>query len=274
MTHVDLHLHLLPGIDDGPPDEPASLAHAARLVAEGVYEATVTPHVANPDFAVDVASIPDRTRALQAALDRERIALRLHPGGELHPSGAAELSPAELEVVAQGPPGARWVLLEIPFAGVDEAFAVTARCLRARGYGLLIAHPERAAGLLAGPGMGILRRELAWGSVLQVGLDSLLGRHGEEAERAARRLVRSGLAYLLASDGHGGRRSDTLGAGPAAARAVGASELQSWQLTQANPRFLLRQGLPSPERPAPRAPWGMPERRRVASTLAAARGRR
>ena len=275
MSNVDLHLHLLPGLDDGPADEAASLEHAAKMVAEGVHEATVTPHVAHPWFAdVDPATIAERTRLLQAALDRERLALKLHTGAELHPGAAGDLDPGTLELVAQGPPGARWVLLEVPFAGVDPAFAETAARIRAKGFGVVIAHPERAAGLLSGAGIGILRRELEYGSVLQVNVCSLLGMHGDEARHAAQRLVRSGLAYLLASDGHGGERGHTLGAGAAAARAVGASELQSWQLTQANPRFLLRHGLPAAAAPGSRDDsWRPSQRRRVASTMAAARGR-
>ena len=68
MSYVDLHLHLLPGVDDGPPDEAASLVHAERLAREGVHEATVTPHIGHPDYPLDVATIAERTRALQAAI--------------------------------------------------------------------------------------------------------------------------------------------------------------------------------------------------------------
>lgn len=275
MSNVDLHLHLLPGVDDGPADEAASLVHAARMVAEGVHEATVTPHIAHPWFpGFDPATIAERTRLLQRALDREGLALRLRTGGELHPDAAADLDASVLELVAQGPAGARWVLLEVPFAGVDVAFAETAARIRAKGFGLVIAHPERAEGLLSGVGIAILRRELEQGSVLQVNVCSLLGMHGDEARDAARRLVRSGLAYVLASDGHGGARGHTLAAGLAAAQAIGASELQSWQLTQANPRFLLRHGLPKAAPRTRRDATRPAQRQRVANTLAAARARR
>src|SRR5213593_3470515 len=122
MSYVDLHLHLLPGVDDGARDERESLDHAARMVKAGVREALVTPHVGHPSFPLDVATIPAHTAALQAALDREGIALRLHAGGEIHPDVAASLGADDLRVLAQGPPGARWVLVEVPFAGVDEGF--------------------------------------------------------------------------------------------------------------------------------------------------------
>src|SRR5262249_17851788 len=144
MSHVDLHLHLLPGVDDGPPDMDAALAHAERLARDGVHEATVTPHVGHPDLPVAVATIPERTRTLQAAIAPAGIELRLHPGGEIFPDFATDLSRDELQVIAQGPPGARWVLLEVPFDGIDAKFFAAWRHVRRHGFGVLIAHPERA----------------------------------------------------------------------------------------------------------------------------------
>jgi protein-tyrosine phosphatase len=94
MSHIDLHLHLLPGVDDGPPDEAASLVHAARLAREGVHEATVTPHVGHPDYPLDVATIAERTRALQAAIAAEGIELLLHSAARSIPSGRPPSRPA------------------------------------------------------------------------------------------------------------------------------------------------------------------------------------
>jgi protein-tyrosine phosphatase len=104
MAHVDLHLHLLPGVDDGAPDEAAALEHAARIAADGVREATVTPHIGAPVYPLDPLTVPERTAALQDALDREGIALRLHPGGEIFPR--TDLSARALDAIAHGPPGA------------------------------------------------------------------------------------------------------------------------------------------------------------------------
>jgi protein-tyrosine phosphatase len=271
MAHVDLHLHLLPGVDDGPPDMAASLAHAERMARDEVRKATVTPHVGHPDFPVDVATIPVRTRALQTALDRAGIPLRLHPGGEIHPDGAAALGRGELEVIAHGPAGARWVLLEVPFAGIGTGFLDACRHLRGHGFNLLIAHPERAAGFLP-DGLRRLRPVIADGALLQVNVCSMLGRHGPEAEHAAARLVGDGLAYVLASDGHGGgRRRHTLAAATALALRAGASALRSRQLTGANPRFLLEHGIPA--EPV-RAAWHSPNEGRMRAAMAAARSRR
>jgi len=261
MAHIDLHLHLLPGVDDGAPDEATALEHAARMVADGVREATVTPHVGAPTIPLDPLTIPERTAAFQAALDREGLALRLHAGGEIFPR--TDLTRAELDAIAHGPPGARWVLAEVPFDGVDESFFAGLDTIRGRGFGILIAHPERAAGVLNG-GLEPLVAELERGAAFQVNVCSLLGRQGPEAHAAAHRLVRERLAHVVASDGHPGTREHTLAAGTAAAMAAGASATQARRLTYANPRVLLRDGLPGGTRPRERRLHGSLERARQA----------
>jgi protein-tyrosine phosphatase len=269
---IDLHLHLLPGVDDGPADLDASLRHAALIAREGVRVATVTPHVGHPDFPLEVATIPARTRELQAALDDAGIELRLLPGGELFPDAARGLDRRTLEVIAHGPAGARWVLFEVPFDGVDAEFVASCRHLRACGFGLVIAHPERAAGLLD-EGLDRLRPLLADGAVLQVNACSLFGLHGPEPQLAAERLVGQGLAYILASDGHGGTRGHSLAAGRAAAARAGASPIRVRQLTAANPAFLLEHGIPGARAPQPVA-WRSRNERRVRAALDAARRRK
>jgi protein-tyrosine phosphatase len=254
MAHVDLHLHLLPGIDDGPADEAAALEHAERLARDGVHEATVTPHIGHPDYPVAVREIAGRTQELQDLLAAARIDLRLHPGGEIFPGGATALGHDELDAIAHGPRGARWVLLEVPFDGIDATFLAAWRHVRRHGFGLLIAHPERAAGLLD-DGLRRLRPAIEDGALLQVNVSSLLGRHGPEARAAAQRLIRDRLAYVIASDGHGGARRDTLAAVPAS------------PLTVANPRFLLAHGIPAGHEHA----WRSPHERRIRAAIAAAR---
>src|SRR3954447_1272401 len=242
MSYIDLHLHLLPGVDDGPADHAEALEYATALAQAGVRQATVTPHVAHARFPLDVASIPERTAPFQAELDGAGLKLRLHAGGEIHPAGALDLYHRDLQHIAHGPREGRWVLLEVPFGGISRLFMDACEHIRDEGFGLVIAHPERASGVLDG-GLDRLREQLTAGAVLQVSVCSLLGRHGDEALRAARHLVLTGLAYIVASDGHGGARSHTLADGIGPIRAAGASATRAWQLTRANPLFLLRHGI-------------------------------
>ncbi len=242
MPYVDLHSHLLPGIDDGATTMADAVAHAWRLHADGVRDLVCTPHVKHASFPrVALDELAARVRATQRAIDAAGPAVRLHPGGELAHPDALVLAPAELDLIAQGPDGARWLLLECPFAGIHDDFLAAAERLSDLGYGLLLAHPERAA-----TGLERLRPLLEDGVLLQVNVSSLLGGHGARAREAAERLIRHGLAHCLASDAHPGTREDTLRAGHAALRRAGATDVQAARLTRANPRFLLREGIPQP----------------------------
>lgn len=259
MSYVDLHLHLLPGVDDGARDLRQSLEFSRRLVSEGVREVTATPHV-GAGLPYCPLSIPERVAALQRAINAEGIGLSVHAGGEIRPAGAPQLSDTELEVIAHGPQGSRWVLCEAPFEGIDEHFLEICGDLRRRGFAVLIAHPERAEGLMNG-GLSRLAPEIEAGALLQVNVCSLLGNHGAMAQDAATALVRDGRAFVLASDAHPGSREHTLRLGFELALRAGVSSLHAWRLTQGNPRFLLEHGIPPWPPRLTREAWGPTDRR-------------
>ena len=238
MSFVDLHVHLLPGLDDGPEDVTGALVLADHLAEHGVEEVVVTPHVGHPDFAVDVAEIPRRTDHLRRALQEAGIPLRLHAGAEIHADAVDRLSRSTIERLAHGPVRGRWVLLEAPFSGIRESFLASIRRLREMGFASVIAHPERSH-----RGQELVREAVRGGAVVQVTVSSLLGSHGPLPRARAEQMVRDGSAYVLASDAHGGLRSHTLREGRDLAVAAGASPERAEQLTDANPRFLLQHGL-------------------------------
>jgi len=246
MSYVDLHLHLLPGVDDGAQDEGAAIAFARRLAAEGVRDVVATPHV-NSYWPLDVHTIPARVDALNRALRERGIGVRVRPGGELDARRARNLADDELELIAHGPDDGRWLLVEAPFRGIDDEFAADVEALAGRGFGAVIAHPERAA---VGEDPAPLRALLAGGAVAQVNVCSLLGNNGIAIQETAVRLLRRGLAYVIASDGHPGTREATQALGFVLAVRAGASSVQAWRLTQANPRFLLDHGIPTAPSPA------------------------
>jgi protein-tyrosine phosphatase len=244
MSYADLHCHLLPGIDDGAATPDDTLAYAVRLAAQGVRDVACTPHVKRAEFPlVHIGELAALRRRTQAMIDEAGLPVRLHGGGELAHEDAAVLSPDELEAIAQGPAHARWLLLECPFKGVDAAFLDAVARLRAQGYGLLLAHPERSAGLLRG-GLDALLGELGDGVALQVNVSSLAGDHGLEAQAAALTLLRRRLVFALASDGHPGTRERTLPAGFDLLLRAGAGPERAARLTRANPRLLLEHGVP------------------------------
>jgi protein-tyrosine phosphatase len=254
MGYVDLHSHLLPGLDDGARTVADTLDFARRLDADGVRDIACTPHVKRASFPrVAPAVLAERRAAAQAAIDAAGLDVQLHPGGELAHPDALFLAPEQLALLAQGPQDARWMLLECPFRGIGADFLAAAARLDGLGYGLLLAHPERAAGMLCG-GLDRLQPLLANGALLQVNVSSLLGRHGAEAQAIGATLVRRGLAYCLASDAHPGTREDTLRAGSLALLRTGADTARAVQLTDTNPRRLLEHGISRPAPAAPAAP--------------------
>jgi hypothetical protein len=96
---VELHFHLLPGVDDGPRDAAEAVALARAAVADGTRTVVATPHAG----FVDPATLRDRVASLRVPLD-------VRPGAELLATDVMRLSARELDLVAQGPPGRRWVL--------------------------------------------------------------------------------------------------------------------------------------------------------------------
>src|SRR4051794_12087203 len=227
MSYVDLHCHILPGLDDGARTLDASLSFARRLDAEGVRDVATTPHIKRAHHPFALEHLADLRAELQRAIHAHGLDVRLHRGGELAHEDALTLEPEELELIAQGPAHAPWLLLECPFDGLDDIFDAAAARLTGLGYGLLLAHPERAQ---SEP--DALQPHLENGALLQVNVSSLLGHHGPTPQRRANHLVRNGLAYCLASDTHPGTREATLPLARPALDALGISEIQAQRLTQ------------------------------------------
>jgi protein-tyrosine phosphatase len=244
MNYTDIHFHLLPGIDDGPATLDESVALAASAAADGTDTIVATPHV-RADFFTAVHELPDRVREVENRLADEGIDVRILCGGELGHSMVGRLTQPELDVIAQGPPGGRWVLVESPFSGFGEDFTAATDELRDRRFQVVVAHPERVPDE-DGSRWRALRHELAHGSVLQVNAWSLAGRHGVEAQAVARRLVREGRARVIGSDAHSTVRAPALLLGMAAALEAGLTPVDADRLVRSGPRRLVERGVPAP----------------------------
>jgi protein-tyrosine phosphatase len=248
---ADLHFHLLPGVDDGPATIADSLELAAAAAAAGTRTVVVTPHVRG-DFVTDVRELPTRLQALREAIVAEGIALELRCGAELGHDMVGRLGQDDLDLVAQGPPGARWLLVEAPFERIGADFHAATDELRDRGFGVVVAHPERSADASLDAASG-LRREVALGAKAQLNALSLDGRHGTEAGRAAYRLIAEGLAHAVASDAHGPTRPPALQTARRALADRRLDEATILRLTRAGPGRLLARGLALPAPPVRRA---------------------
>ncbi len=238
LSYVEIHFHLLPGVDDGPTSIDQSLALASAAVREGTRTVVATPHV-RAEYIDDPTQIPARVEELAYRLRRERISLAVLPGGELAHDMVECLSDRQLEVIAQGPLGRRWLLLEAPFDGLDERFTVAADALRERGFAVTVAHPERAA--QSPTSKAALAHELAAGSALQLTAASFAGIYGPLARALAFQLLNSTPRAVIASDAHSSARMPALRLALDALTAAGDRDPS--RFLSAIPRALLEHGL-------------------------------
>jgi protein-tyrosine phosphatase len=242
MPLVDLHFHLLPGVDDGPDDLSDALELARAALQEGTGTVVATPHV-RPDLGLtDAREIDERVRELRGRLAAAGIPLVIRCGGELGHDMVFRMCDWELDLLAQGPPRRRWLLVETPFDGIGEDFHAATAELRDRGFGVLIAHPERSADAALDGAAG-LRRELAAGSAAQLNALSLTGGHGEDARRSAWALLAEGLVDVVASDAHGPSRPPALCLAHRALLEGGIAPAAAQAMIESEPRELLARGL-------------------------------
>lgn len=198
---IDLHSHVLPGLDDGARTQEDALAMARAAVQDGISCVVATPHI---DHVHDLGPL-DVLRAgleLRRLLGREGVPLELLTGGEVTALRALELSDSELRALALGT--SSWVLLECPLTRGGVTLEEALFALELRGFRALLAHPERSPHLL---GDSARVRELVdRGALCSITAGSLLGRFGLPARTFALELLDRGLVHNVGSDGHDAAR--------------------------------------------------------------------
>lgn len=238
---VDTHLHILPGIDDGPATMAEAMLLADALVADGVTIAVATPHVSDR-YPNTPAEIVGALGATQTALREAGHALRLTGGAELALERMPALGDGELAELSIGGHD-RHVLLECPRSSWPLDFELHTTRLRQLGLTPVIAHPERCAAVQADHAP--LLRLVDAGALVQITASSLCGHAGRGARRCARELIDAKAAQIVASDAHGAtHRPPRL---TAAAAALGNEPLAEW-LTEQVPAALA-DGADPPARP-------------------------
>jgi protein-tyrosine phosphatase len=238
---IDLHSHVLPGVDDGAATIADSVAIARAAVADGVWTLAATPHV-REDYPTDLATMTRLVSLVRDAIRDEGIALELLPGGEIALEQLDLLGREELRGFGlAGNP--RYLLVEFPYTGWPLALEERLFKLHTDGFVPVIAHPERNREVQSDPER--LEPLVRSGCLVQVTAASVDGRLGRSSAACARSLVDAGLAHMIASDAHlPGVRAIGMSA---AARAVGDRALARW-LTVGVPRAIV-EDTPLPARP-------------------------
>lgn len=219
---IDLHCHMLPGIDDGAPDLATALAMARVAVEDGIRTVACTPHIYPGLYENDAAGIRRAITSFQHELDQAGIALKLVEGADVH------LTPDLLEGLrADRIPRlnqSRYLLLEPPHHVAPPRFEEQVFKLLANGYVPLITHPERLTWIE--DHYEIFLRLARGGAWLQITAGALCGRFGKRPRYWSQRLLDEGPVHIIASDAHSvHRRPPRMAEAEAlAARQVGAAQ--------------------------------------------------
>jgi protein-tyrosine phosphatase len=196
---VDIHCHLLPGIDDGAKSWEESLEMARLAAADGIGTIVCTPHQLGSYRHNRGAMIREQTACLQEKLRDEQISLNVLPGADVRIE-ADMLALLRSGEVLSLTDRRRHVLLELPHELYMPLEPVLKELDSARMVGIL-SHPERNQGLLKDPTP--IARLVDAGCLMQVTADSLVGGFGAKVQRFAESLLDQGLAHFVSSDAHG-----------------------------------------------------------------------
>lgn len=194
---VDLHCHLLPGLDDGPPDDADAVALARALVADGVTTVAATPH-RTARFATPVPELIERVAQLRALLADHDVPLEVLMGSEVAVDALLDMHDDELQALRLGGTGP--LLVELPLGQPIGDPTWPVRQLLDAGVPVLLAHPERIPLLQAD--QRPLQALVELGAHAQVTSGSLIGRYGRTAQAVAALMLDAGLIDVIASDAH------------------------------------------------------------------------
>jgi len=238
---IDLHSHILPGIDDGAKNLGISLEMARLAVADGIHTMACTPHIYPGLYMNSAQGIALARDALQAELDAQGIALRLVIGADVHlvPNLLAGLRAGHIPTLN----GSRYLLLEPSHHVAPPRFEESVFELVAAGYTPVITHPERLTWIETHYKVFVgMSRQGAW---IQVTAGALTGMFGPRAQYWGEKFIGEGHTHILATDTHSsGRRLPCLSAGLSVAERL-LGPVEAARLVVERPQAILDDVSPS-----------------------------
>lgn len=196
---VDLHCHLLPGIDDGSKSMEISLRLACEATENGVTHALLTPHHMNGHYVNHKQDVIRRTKEFQEQLKKFNIPLKVFPGQEVRINGHL-LDALDKDDILFADTGNRYMMLEFPDDDVPHYTNQMIFNLQQRGITPVIVHPERNTKIMSKP--DLLYQLLEKGCLSQITASSYVGTFGKKVEKFSCQLIEAGQGYVFASDAH------------------------------------------------------------------------
>ncbi|MGO4547598.1 tyrosine-protein phosphatase [Paenibacillus sp. 2TAB23] len=195
---IDIHTHILPGLDDGAADWNDTLDMARAAASEGITTIIATPHHANGTYTNDAQYVTEHTKAINEKLIAEGVPVTIRSGQEIrvHEDLLDAWSRKELLPLA----GSSYVLIEMPSSRIPKSMMELIHELTILNLKPIIAHPERNAEVVQHPER--LAELIEAGAYAQVTSHSLLGGFGKRIEQSAWSLLKAGHIHIVSSDAH------------------------------------------------------------------------
>jgi len=253
---IDLHCHILPGIDDGPGQMEESVIMADIARSDGIQTIVATPHTLNNVFLNSLSRIIDSVNEFKAFLKEKRIEIGICPGADVHIC-AGMVERIRMHEAGTVNDNGRYILIEfphqmIPPGGREELFE-----LKMNRITPIITHPER--NLAIQNRLEILTDFVAMGCLVQITGMSLTGEFGEEAMVSAHQILESRLAHVIATDAHSATsRPPTLSRAVEAAAEILGSHQEAEDMVARIPLAILEGrsvDIPEPREPKKKRWW-------------------
>jgi protein-tyrosine phosphatase len=195
---IDIHAHILPGIDDGPEviDESIEMLHQAQN--DGIQAIVATPHTLNGVYTCSPEMVTKGIHNLGTEMKKHNISVTIYPGMEIHICDDFHARLEDNRIISMN--NSRYVLIELPAPLIPPQFKEVVFQLRLKGFYPILAHPERNFAVQKHPEM--IYDFIEWGVFIQVTAVSVTGFFGSRIKKLCKKLVQNRMVHFLASDAH------------------------------------------------------------------------
>jgi len=255
---IDLHAHILPGVDDGPPTADVAISMLKIAARDGIRTVVATPHSRWEGRFLAASTILEMTDQIRQQVLDEKIPIEILPGAEVAIEEDTFLAARDGSLMTLANNG-KYLLLEFPPHQVPAYADQIVSQLLANGFVPVIAHPERNDYLRRR--LHLLRRWMARGALSQITGYSISGRFGQEIRDAARKMLVEGLATVIASDGHSPHRRPVALSEAVLAAEKWVGQKKALEMVTDLPKIILEGGIvcipvgPGSDPPGPKSLW-------------------
>lgn len=196
---IDLHSHILPGMDDGPKSTDKALDMCDMAIEDGIKTIVATPHHLNGVYKNERLKILDNIKSFRKIIHERGRDIEILPGSDVHMDADLLGGIKKNEIMTVNNNG-RFLLLELPHFFLVEQIKQMIFAIKLKGITLIVSHPERNNTLMED--MNILYDLIEMGTLVQITVGSITGDFGRAVKRNAFALLRLNMVHILATDAH------------------------------------------------------------------------